>query len=154
MTRVVVSAAAFKEIHDQLQTPMEADGSVLLTGVYLAPMLEPSGSTTVVERIRFLGYEPSKHLTWAVGNRMTTWYREEHGGRAPLKALRRKTNDLPADRHRPGRYGSHCFAIYYADNDIAKLDAIIHIAVAEPPEQLEEAPRQPVPGVTLSDWYD
>jgi len=57
---------------------------------------------TVIDVIVRLGYEPRKHLTWAVGAQMADWY-TRNCGHAPPKDLRAKTN---------GEGGSHCFAHY------------------------------------------
>lgn len=55
----------------------------------------------MVDRIKALGYETDKRLSWACGDAVRDeWLRQE--GELPEKALRPKTNSK----------GTHCFAIY------------------------------------------
>lgn len=56
---------------------------------------------TVIDRFRALGKEPSKRMTWAVGDIVRDKW-EKLTGSLPAKVLRQKTNDG----------GSHCFAVY------------------------------------------
>jgi hypothetical protein len=56
---------------------------------------------TVIDVIRELNIEPTKELSWSVGNAVRDLYERRHG-ELPQKALRQKTNEE----------GSHCFAIY------------------------------------------
>ena len=57
--------------------------------------------SSVVDRVRALGLEVHKSLTWPAGDAVRDEWGRRHG-RLPEKALRRKASGT----------GSHCFAIY------------------------------------------
>jgi hypothetical protein len=58
-------------------------------------------SFTIIDRFRELRLEPTKNVTWSVGDTVMYKYVSEFG-RQPPKVLRPKTNGG----------GSHCFALY------------------------------------------
>lgn len=93
-----------------------------------APTLGPGQGVTVVERIRELGIEPSRELSWRAGDAVRRAW-EARTGSLPEKALRRKSSGT----------GSHCFAIY-PESFTPEIDAILRELAGE----LEaESARQP-----------
>lgn len=83
---------------------------------------------TVIDRIRSLGLEPDKRLSWPAGIAVRERWELIHGS-PPDKALRSKTNGP----------GTHCFAVYPAWF-AAAIDEIVQ-SLADEVEA--EAARQP-----------
>ena len=74
---------------------------------------------TVVELIRSHGCEPLPSLSWSCGDAVRDAYITATG-RAPLKALRPKTNGT----------GTHCHAVYPAGFRAAALSVVVAVCAA------------------------
>ena len=74
---------------------------------------------TVTERIRALGYEANKTLSWRAGAAIRDKW-ETATGFLPRKALKKKTSGT----------GSHCMAVYPATWQ-QDIDGLIHRIAAE-----------------------